>query len=99
MNDSSFWIVLIFIWLVAFLVAILTITRLNSIGLICLVDVALTIGLVATLKYIQSWNPSEYQANLELLVVFIMIGMLVIATFACIALLQFGGVNLSSTPG
>ena len=94
MNDLFLWIILVVVWLGGFLLALLVITRLDPFWLTCIVDVALTIGLVATLAYIRSWNPDEYEANSELLVVFVMIGVMVLAVFACVMFAEAIGVRL-----
>lgn len=91
MNDLPLWIAVTVVWLLAIFVFLIVVPILNSIWLICLIDVALTIGLVATLAYIRSWNPHENVANSELLIVFMMMGIIVVVTFVCVAIMQIGG--------
>lgn len=94
MRDHLYWFIVTIVWLGAFTTFLLAIPLVRSPLLICVVSLALTVGLLATLAYIRSWHPDEHLANLELLVVFIMMGILFAFTFACVAVLEAGGLPL-----
>ena len=94
MNDLPFWVVLIATWLAAFAAMMLAVSRLNPFLSACVISPAGTIGVVATLAYIRSWTPDRPEDNLDLLIVFIALGMMLFLTSICVMALRFGGAAL-----
>ena len=94
MRDAPFWVALASVWLLAFLAFFLVTAALNSIWLICLIDVALTVGVVALVAFLRSLAPERHQSNLEILQIFFMIGLMVLTTFGCQIVLMIAGVRL-----
>jgi hypothetical protein len=93
-NDLPLWCALAVIWLLAFLAGILLITRLNQLGLICFLDIALTIILLAIVGFLRSLAPYAHGPNSELIFIFIIIGLLALVTFLCLLALEIGGIRL-----
>lgn len=93
-DDRPLWVAVAVVWFLGFLLAILVVTRLEALWAICLVTLALTTGLLAILAFMRSLTPDRQDANREVLIVFLLIGVLVFVTAICLIILQFGGVLL-----
>jgi hypothetical protein len=93
-RDAPFWFVLTLIWLLAFLAGILAVSQLNQLWLICFLDVALTVIMLAIVGFLRSLAPDAYDSNAEILIVFIMIGALALITSFCVIALNFVGGQL-----
>lgn len=94
MNDRLPWLALAAVWLLAFLAGILAATQLNQLWLICFLAVALTVIVLASVAFLRSLAPDAHESNLELIFIFIIIGLLVLVTSLCLIALQLGGFQL-----
>ena len=87
-GSEPIWAALTIIWVTAFLINVLVVTSLNSLTLIGTTVLGLTVILLATVRWLRDLSPDAEEQNWQLLLVFVMMGLMNLLVFSCLLIVQ-----------